>query len=160
MSGTQIGPAIGIIFGCAWCIAGASTLSPTWRTFGYCAAIVVSATLMFCVLHRSGATEKTFNGNVYGLSVIAEVFAIVVSAIALNRSHNETFVPPVIAAIVGLHFLGLWRASGTVTFVWVAIALCAVGVAGAAVSAPSRLGVTGFGSAIVLWCSVAATVGR
>jgi len=65
---------------------------------------------------------------------------------------------PAIGFIVGLHFLGLWKATDLRVFRWTAVAMCLVcGIAAFLPSATPngnvdlRRAVTGLGCALVLW---------
>jgi hypothetical protein len=65
---------------------------------------------------------------------------------------------PAIGLIVGLHFLGLWKATDLRVFLWTALAMCLVcGVAAFLPGATEngnidvRRVVTGLGTALVLW---------
>jgi hypothetical protein len=64
----------------------------------------------------------------------------------------------VIAIIVGLHFLGLWRVTGAEIFIALAGGLCLVGRIALWAAESRRLLITGFGCAFVLWASAAATI--
>src|SRR5215469_1141694 len=157
MSGDQIGMIIGAAFGCAWGIAGAVTLrSPRRETL-----VIVSFAISFLLIRATLSATlpmSHFNGTPYGIAVGLEAVAIAIAAITLNGTGNASFVPPVVAAIVGLHFIGLWLATGKVVFLGTTVALCAVAVAGVFSPAPARLPVTGLGSALALWASVAVSL--
>jgi hypothetical protein len=151
MRSTQIGTIIGILFGCGWAIAAASAFSGKWRIVVIVASLAISAVLVARSFSFAGATNGTFQGGIYGIAVSLEVVAIVAASIFLNRSGNQSFIPPVVAIIVGLHFIGLWRAMNNAVFLFVAVAMCAVGLVAAALPPFQRLPVTGLGSAFALW---------
>lgn len=151
MSGDQIGTMVGVAFGCAWGIAGTLPLSPLWRTVGVLGSIAVSATLVMLIRGAPGSVGGHFNGAIYGIAVTAEVVAIVIAGIILSRTGHSSFIPPAVAAIVGLHFIGLWLASGNVTFLWLSGALCAVALGAATMGQAARMPVAGIGSALALW---------
>ena len=133
-----------------WGIAGTLPLQSSWRLLGVAGSIIISVALALAVTKARGATDGTFNGGIYGIAVVAEVVAIGIAAVVLNRRGQSSFVPAMVAAIVGLHFIGLWLATGNFTLVWVAVALCAVGVISASVTKDARMPVAGIGSALAL----------
>ncbi|HZV79260.1 MAG TPA: hypothetical protein VFF60_06535 [Candidatus Binatus sp.] len=154
MSGDQIGMIIGAAFGCAWGIAGAVTLRSPWRE----TLVIVSFAISFLLIRATLSATlpySHFNGAPYGIAVGLEAVAIAIAAITLNGTGNASFVPPVVAAIVGLHFIGLWLATGKIVFLGTCIAMCVVALAGFFSPASARLPVTGLGSALALWASVA-----
>jgi hypothetical protein len=158
MTGQQIGLVIGSVAGCGWALAGSAALRGASRSSAVIVSMVVSALLGVASARLPANGTSGFDGAIYGMVVSAEAIAIVVAVILLRRSGNAGFVPPVIALIVGLHFLGLWRATHGAIFVAIAVGLCLVGIAGMRGPAERRLLVSGFGCAAVLWASVAWTV--
>lgn len=158
MSGDQIGTMVGVAFGCAWGIAGTLPLPTVWRVAGILGSIVASAILITLIRAAPGSAHGYFNGAIYGIAVTAEVVAIVIAGIILSRTGHSSFIPPAVTAIVGLHFIGLWLATGIVTFLWLAGALCAIGLGAATMGRAARLPVTGIGSALALWGAALTTV--
>jgi hypothetical protein len=166
-----IGTIIGIVFGLVWGVVGACPLPPEWRLNALIAIVLIAAALIIAAVRTSGSTNvlgsKPFDGRAYGGAVAAEALAIVVAVPLLTHAHREAYVPPVIALIVGLHFLGLWKASGQRMFVWICVGLCAVSCAAALVpigvvvegtGVQSRLAFTGLGSALALWIACAVSM--
>ncbi|MDE2150357.1 MAG: hypothetical protein KGJ55_11145 [Gammaproteobacteria bacterium] len=160
MSGDQIGSIIGVAFGCAWGIAGGVSLPSPWRVATIIGSLLISACLVILIGRFEGTATGHFDGATNGTAVAGEVVAIVIAAIALNRTRHSSLIPPAVAAIVGLHFLGLWRATGNFSFVWLAGALCAVGFLAGILPRSARLSVTGIGSAVALWAAAPSTVVR
>jgi hypothetical protein len=64
-------------------------------------------------------------------------------------------VAPIVTAIVGVHFVGLWFATGNQKWLWLEAALCGVGIIGLLVPPAARLPTAGIGSAPALWASPA-----
>jgi hypothetical protein len=166
-----IGTIIGIVFGLVWGVVGACPLPPEWRLNALIAIVLIAAALIIAAVRTSGSTNvlgsKPFDGRAYGGAVAAEALAIVVAVPLLTHAHREAYVPPVIALIVGLHFLGLWKASGQRMFVWICVGLCAVSCAAALLPSDvvvegtgmqSRLAFTGLGSALALWIACAVSM--
>lgn len=158
MSGDQIGTLVGVSFAWCWGVVGSIALPSPWRAAGLIGSTHISALLAAAALHFSFHSAREFNGPIYGIAVTAEVVAIATAGALLTRARRQSLIPPAVAAIVGLHFIGLWRATGNIIFVWIAGALCVVGLTGAAVPKAARMPVAGLGSALVLWSSVIATL--
>lgn len=160
MTGEQIGILIGVIAGGGWAVAGASALEGRARVIAVLGSLGLTVLLGLVTADLpSAAMTGRFDGGIYGIAVTAETIAILGAVALLRRSARQDWLPPVIAVIVGLHFLGLWRATGSLVFVALAAGLCAVGIAGSLVPAPRRLLVVGFGCAAALWAAAAVTVG-
>jgi len=169
MHGRLIGVVVGVVFGLAWGFAGASQLPEPWAR-GAVLAMLLIATVLIVAAVRARVSDRnsegrTFDGRVYGISVILEMLGILIVALLLGRERLQPYVPPAIAFVVGLHFLGLWRASGERAFVWTCLGLCVVSlvatllpqtVAVVGSGADGRLLVTGLGSALILWLACAA----
>ena len=164
MSAPTIGAIVGVAFGCAWGIAGATGLPASWRAPLVVLSIIVS-TVLITTLAISGAKGQpgAFRSDVYGVAVALEVIGIVAAVLLLKLLGVPQFLTPAIGFIVGLHFLGLWRATDQPSFAWIALAMCSV--CGLAVLMPAgngdidiRRAVAGLGSALVLWASGIATL--
>jgi hypothetical protein len=102
----------------------------------------------------------TFRGQVYGVAVALEAVAIVLAVWSLRHLSLQHFLLPAIGFVVGLHFIGLWKATDMSLFRWVAGALCTICVV--AVFSPGLIGnggidvrrvVAGLGCALVLWAA-------
>lgn len=158
MTGPQLGLIIPAAFGGIWAIAGTAGLSAPSRNIGVAAALAISAVLVFAALKAPLRTDGYFDSTVYGVSVALEVVAIVAAVVFLNRAHQPSFILPVIAVIVGLHFIGMWRATQNFLFVWLACVLCAVGAAALPFPPLARAPVAGIGAALALWGAVAVTL--
>ena len=159
MTGLQIGLLIGSVAGCGWAFAGASALPRAARGGAFLAAGVIGAALAAATMRMPArAVTGTFDGAVYGIAVTAETVGIIVTALVLRRLGRGDWLAPAVAILVGLHFLGLWRATARATFIAVALGMCLVGAVGLAVPRRQRLAVTGIGCALALWGSVAWTL--
>lgn len=86
-------------------------------------------------------------------SVLFEAVLIVLTVVLVRRFSHRSLIPPIIAIIVGLHFVGLYFAAGQVVFIWLAVAMFVVGVVAVLAPQALRLPIAGFGSAIALWGS-------
>ncbi len=159
MTGQQIGVLIGVIAGGSWALAGSASLRGAPRVLAMIVSLVGSILLAVATARLpSNGEAGRFDGAIYGIAVTAEAIAIVVAVPVLRRLGRGDWLVPVIAMIVGLHFLGLWRATGDAVFVGLAAGLCAIGIMGVRVPASWRMLVVGFGCALVLWAAAAATI--
>lgn len=154
----QIGSIVGVIFGCAWAIAAATSL-PKKAALGVLAtSVAIGLLLIVGVLRSPVHAERSFDGVIYGASVAAEVALIIVCAAYLSRTGKNSLIPPVITFIAGLHFIGMWIASGHPVFLGIAGGLCIVGIVASCLKSGLRLTAAGLGSAVVLWIGVASTL--
>jgi len=110
-------------------------------------------------VHPNTLASAKFRGLIYGGAVAFEVIVIVLGSILLQRSTLQQFILPFVGFVVGLHFIGLWKATDLRLFLWIAVAMCLVCTV--AVFLPSRrsygvdprIAVTGIGSAVILWAA-------
>ena len=159
MDGPTIGSVIGVAFGCAWGIAGATALPRPWLAWALGSCIGISAVLIVALaLPHKQRPSGTFRGHIYGMTVAFEAAAIFATIWLLKQFALPQFLLPAIGFIVGLHFLGLWKATDLRVFLWTALAMCLV--CGLAAFLPGatengsvdvRRVVAGLGSALVLW---------
>lgn len=165
MNNAAIGATVGAAFGCAWGIVGSLGLPPHFRTPGIIfAAGVSSALIIALVVHPNTLASAKFRGVIYGGAIAFEVIAIIAGSMALQGPKLQQFILPFIGFVVGLHFVGLWKATDLRLFLWIATAMCLV--CAVAVFLPSRrpdgvdlrIAVTGIGSALVLWAAGLFTV--
>ena len=155
----SLGPVIGVAFGCAWGVAGASALPLPWQAWAIGSSIGISVVLILALAlpHRQ-RLPVTLRGHVYGIAIAFEVAAILATICLLRLFARPHFLMPAIGFIVGLHFLGLWKATDLQVFLWTSLALCIV--CGLAAFLPGatengdvnvRQALAGLGSALVLW---------
>ena len=150
---------IGLLFGGLWGLLGALALPVTWRL---AAALIVGFISIFLAIrlwHTSRALDPAsgmFRRWPYLLAVVLEIVAIYTVSAALPRYGLQTYFIEAVGVIVGLHFIGLWWATGLTRFLWIAAGLC--GVSAVAIALPRaweglllRDAVTGIGNALVLW---------
>ena len=145
-----IGPGIGLLFGGLWCLLGAQALSDPWRMAATALGGVITLALVVRVWRSpSGASSGTrmFRQRAYLAAVVLEIAAIALA----NRILPQEYLIPAVGAIVGLHFIGLWQATGAARFLWISAAMCAVSAASALLPVGPREAVCGFGNALVLW---------
>jgi hypothetical protein len=150
---------IGLLFGGLWGLLGVLALPVAWRLA--CALTVgfVSIFLVIRLWHTSRSLDPAssmFRRWPYLLAVTLEIMAIYTVSAALPRYGLQAYFIEVLGVIVGLHFIGLWWATGLTRFLWIAAGLC--GVSAIAMALPRawedlllRDAVTGVGNALVLW---------
>ena len=166
MNGATVGAVAGVAFGCAWAIAGATAMPSPWRAWVIGLSMAISAALIVALAASPAPHEQsTFRGQVYGLTVALEVAGIIMVVSLLKYFALAKFLLPAIGFVVGLHFVGLWKATDLSLFLWTAAAMCIV-CFGAALLAGSggsegidisRI-VCGLGCALVLWVAGAASL--
>jgi hypothetical protein len=161
VNGAAIGAMVGAGFGGLWAVAGSLGLPGRARMPAIVLSLAVTAGLVAAAALAPGRSggSGTFDGTVYGIAVAAESIAIAAAA-ALLRQRRDLLLPAV-GFIVGLHFIGLWKATALTLFLAVAGGMCAVSLGslllrqrGSAGFAP-RQAAAGLGCAIVLWASAA-----
>ena len=92
----------------------------------------------------------------YVIAVVLEALAIAAVVALLPRHGHERYLLQAIGIIVGLHFVGLWRASQSTRFLWISAGMCFLSAFATFVQ-PATAGVqagdalTGFGNALILW---------
>lgn len=159
MDRRTIGSVVGVVAGCVWGIGGATGLPRPWQAWAAGSSIGISVVLIAALAMTYGQRQLgTFRRSTYGLAVAFEAGAIFTAIWLLKRFDLPQFLLPAIGFIVGLHFLGLWKATDLRVFLWIALAMCIV--CGLAAFLPGvtengnvdlRTVVAGLGSALVLW---------
>ena len=159
MDGPAIGAIVGVTFGGVWGIAGATALPHPWQAWAIGSSIGISAVLIVALaLPHEQRQSGTFCRDTYAMAVAFEAVAIFATIWLLKRFALSQLLLPAIGFIVGLHFLGLWKATNLRVFLWMALAMCIV--CGLAALLPgarengdvdTRRVVVGLGSALVLW---------
>lgn len=166
MHSGSVGALVGVAFGCAWGITGATALPPPSRAWAVGLSIGTSVALAAAVAMLPAPRQSgTFHGQVYGVTVALEAVGIVMTAWLLGHLALSQFILPAIGFVVGLHFVGLWKATDLKLFLWTAGGMCIVCVVAAFLPAVTENGgtdvrrvVTGLGCALVLWTAGATTL--
>jgi hypothetical protein len=159
----SIGGSVGLFFGGLWCLIGALALPKAWQIPVAIAGFVVSAAMIIRLWRASavaGASAITFGRKGYTIAVALEVAAIAVAVNLLPRYGLTAYFIPVLGIVVGLHFIGLWVATGmsrhTTSLLWIAGGMVAVSALSAFLP-PAWHGFNprdvacGFANALVLW---------
>ena len=150
---------IGICFGCLWAFAGSIAFSGAIRGALLIATVIVASGVVVHVSRKLAAGESQsniFHRRPYVVAVVLEAVAIAGIVALLPRYRAEQYLLEVIGIIVGLHFIGLWKASLSPRFLWISAGMCLVSTASILVqhaTAHARTGavLTGFGNALILW---------
>jgi hypothetical protein len=151
---------IGVMFGGLWALIAVMASPPGWRI--PLAAIAMCATMIFIARAWRGrralpsAAQRLFGRKTYQIAVVGEVIAIYAASALLPGFGWQGYFIQVVGIIVGLHFIGLWKASGSLRFLGIATAMCVVSVITVALPANVHLFhlrdfFTGAGNALVLW---------
>jgi hypothetical protein len=152
---------IGGTFGLVWWVAGCTAAPASRRVLWLSVGAAIFCGLFALALRNPGPSVAfgVFNGARYGIACTAEAVAIIVAIIVLKRTGAAARIPPVVSAIVGLHFIGLWWALPMPVFLFDAAGLVLAGAVIAIMPIPDgtangrRLLLTGLTSAAVLWAS-------
>lgn len=149
---------IGTGFGGLWAVIGALALPRSWTPWAIAAAVAITLVLTRRLwLSAAAESSRLFRRSAYRVAVIAEVVAIAAASYILPRYRLEAYFVPAVGIIVGLHFLGLWRASGKTVFLCIAGTMCTISAAAVALPAAPfgslnpRVLFTGYANALVLW---------
>lgn len=154
-----IGATVGLFFGGLWCVLGSQGLPASWQIPILIAGWIVTALLVLRLwrwpsLRSSGG--PLFRQRAYLIAVLLEVIALVAANSLLPQAGLGDELIPIVGIIVGLHFLGLWKATGSYRFVAIAFAMCVVSLFSIVLplgwhGLDPRVAVCGFGNALVLW---------
>jgi hypothetical protein len=149
----MIGALIGLAFGVLWFLVGSNALGGPAGAAVACAGILLfAAAAVRAIRRRDQWQARPFKTAYYVAAVLAEMVAIAIAHYWLETHGNQALFLPVVGTIVGLHFIGLWLASGQRLFVWLSGAMVAINVAAIIAPLPprGRQMVTGFGSSAAL----------
>jgi hypothetical protein len=154
-----IGATVGLFFGGLWCVLGSQALPQHWQLPVIVAGWIVTLLLVLRLwrLPAFGAGGGAmFRQRTYLVAVALEVVALVAANNLLPKMGFGDELIPVVGIIVGLHFIGLWQATGLRRFLGIAVAMCVVSAFSALLPSlwgniDPRVAVCGFGSALVLW---------
>lgn len=150
---------IGLAFGLFWLFVGANAVHGRVGTVIAAAGCVIFALAALRIIIRRRRPRGTrFIGGYYLAAVGAEVVAIVAAQNWLAAHGQKQLLFPVIGIIVGLHFIGLWLATGDRVFAWLTSVMVAINLAALLLplSPDARRMVSGFGSSAALLVAVAA----
>jgi hypothetical protein len=150
---------IGIFFGGLWAAGGSMVFSGAIRNGLLLSAVIITIGLgMRLILSRrsSGAENVRFKHAPYSIAVLLEALGIAAIVMLAPRYGCERYVMQAIGILVGLHFIGLWKATQLTQFLWIAACICVISglsmlFQGTTNSVREGDILTGFGNALVLW---------
>ena len=161
-------------FGLLWALGGAYghhlyLFSPISAALSLIALVLIFFTIrLIREARKLPSASNSFNPtkSVHFISaIIFEAIAIPVSIFALNRIDQSDYLTPVIAVIVGIHFLIMMPAFKSKTYLFTGAAMCLLSIATILIlpsrllsGAPPRIiflwmVMIGYGCAIILWSS-------
>lgn len=150
-------PAILVLafFAAAWWVAGVQVAH---APIGLALVGPAISVLLIAVAHRRlkgepprSPAEKKRTGRVLGLASAGEGLAMFVAANVLINLHALDYLFPVMAVIVGLHFLPLAKWIPVRAYYAAGVLLVLVGLGGLALPDAQRPLAIGLTSAVVLW---------
>lgn len=154
------------MFGGLWSFLAATGLPKGLRLPAEGVGFLVTIALVASLWKRSasgGSSAGFLHRRGYIVAVSLEVVAICAASALLTRYGLKSYFIQAVGVIVGLHFIGLWQATRSSRFLW--IAACMSGVSALSACLPGvwngfdpRDVVTGFGNALVLWIGAGSVV--
>lgn len=151
------GSFVGLVFAALWLSVAIGATPAPWATImGVAGGVTLLATALMVVRRRTGRAGR-FDGRWFAGAVIFEIAAIAAVQLWLAQHHHADLLLPAVGIIVGLHFIGVWRAIRLDRFVWLATALVLINLAAllAPVRSEVRLMMSGYGSSSALLATVA-----
>jgi len=163
----NVGGAVTVMstFAAIWWVVG-TAMAGRGSLLMYVVGLATSAVLIALGWHRAGQTTdapdaRRHRGRVVGIASAVEGVAILVAVNVLANTGRQDLIAPVVAIIVGLHFLPLARFLPAPIYYLTGALLVVVGLAGTAVDDPtSRILTVCIGAATILWLSCAIVLRR
>jgi hypothetical protein len=150
---------IGLAFGLFWLFVGANAVhGPAATVIAVAGCLIFALAALWIVIRRRRTRGRRFAAGYYLAAVGAEVVAIVAAQNWLAAHGQKQLLFPVVGIIVGLHFIGLWLATGDRVFAWLTSVMVAINLAALLLplDPDARHMVSGFGSSAALLVAVAA----
>lgn len=148
---------VGTAFGGLWSVLGAMALPRSWTVAAVVAGVLVTALLLVQRRRGTATGSSLFRRRAYIVAVVLEVAGLYVAMQLLAMYGLERYFVQALGLVVGLHFIGLWVASGLRRYLWLCLAMCVVSLIGivlpgaAAGHLNMRNLVTAYGCALALW---------
>jgi hypothetical protein len=148
---------VGTAFGGLWSVLGAMALPQHWTVPVVVIGLLVTVFLLLQRCRNAGSGSRLFRRRAYIVAVVLEVAGLYVAMLLLQKYGLEPFFVQALGFVVGLHFIGLWVASGQCRYLWLCFSMCVVSLIGIMLpSAASghfnlRNVVTAYGCAVALW---------
>jgi hypothetical protein len=156
---------IGLVFGGFWALIAALALPRMYRPQEIAAVILMTIGVLLRMWKRTSdlpARKAFFKTRAYLVSVACEATALCITSVIFQRFGLSEFLYSAIGLIVGLHFIGLWRASGSRRFLSISGGMCVVSVLSALIPLSwkmfdLRYAFLGAGNALILWIGASGT---
>jgi hypothetical protein len=154
MSDRKTGIVVLAVMGLLWWLIGAFTIQRPWL-YGVIAAGLVACGSILARTMALPAQLQKLDRKLFIASMLFEAVAIFVCIWLLIRARAYGYIFPATAIIVGVHFIGIWKASNRRDCLWLAAALCLIGIAVLPLPVPIRNQALGLFIATALWtCAV------
>lgn len=141
------------VFAAVWWVIGLSAGGAAPAL--YSVAVIISAALIVVALRRPGEAASRIDrkhiGRVVGIASTIEGLLILLAAIVLANLDASDLLIPIIAIIVGAHFIPLARWLPAPLYYWTGAVLIALGAIGIWLPAAQRGIAVGVGAACILW---------
>jgi hypothetical protein len=146
------------IFAAIWFAVGMAGAGLPWAVL--IIPLCISGGLLGWGLRSSGADSprNPDAGRVVGIWSGIEGVAIFVAVTVCQNIGAHDAIVPVIAIIVGLHFLPLARGIPVPLYYATGSALAVLGLGDLLLPGPDRMGTTGFAAAAIMWVSAAVLI--
>lgn len=148
---------IGTTFGGLWSVLGAMALPAQWTVPAVVVGLLLTVFLLIKRYREAATVPNLFRRRAYIVAVVLEVVGLYVAALLLQRYNLEPYFVQAIGFVVGLHFIGLWCASGQRRYLWLCLVMCAASLVGIVLPSATadhvsiRDLVTSYGCALALW---------
>jgi len=163
---SSAGAIIMSVFAAIWWMAGVRA-SGHPASLAYGVPLVVTGLIVVVSLRsrdsagQESAEESARRGRLVGIASGVEGLAILLAVNVLAYFGRSDYAAPVIAIIVGLHFIPLAQRLPARLYYATAALLVALGLCGFIIQRPDqRLLIVGVGAACVLWLTCIAVLGR
>jgi hypothetical protein len=156
---------VGTAFGGLWSVLGAMALPHQRRVPAIVVGLLVTAVLVVERCRKAASGSSLFRRRAYVVAVALEVAGLYLAMSLLKRYGLEAFFVQALGFVVGLHFIGLWMASGQRRYLWLCVSMCVVSLMGALLPSASsghfnvRNAFTAYGCAVALWVAARPTRG-
>lgn len=154
MSNVRTGVIVLTAMGILWWAIGGYSIPLPWKYAVLGLGLLLAGLLLGRSLLMPARLHK-LDRTLFLLSVLFEALATAACVWALIKLRMGGYIFPAIAIIVGLHFIGMWKASDRTDCLWLAALLCVIAIAVLPLPLPLRNQSLGFSVAATLWICAA-----
>ena len=158
---------IGLAFGGLWAVIAALALPVGVHNVALIFDALITGGLICWLWFRPShaPSGRLFRAKAYWVSVALEVAAIYLASILLSKVGLQAYFIQALGIIVGLHFIGLWRATGSPRFLAISAGMFIVSAIACFLPAQfsgwnPRDFATGLGNALILWAGASGVLWR